>query len=142
MSDQDPQQPEHAPITYERKSPARSKVGSWFGTWARDTFSREQLVSSFKSFLWVAPLTILIWVYAEREQTHTQRQQPIPIALRAADPKMLVTLLDPADKNLLADLEGSRVQVDLVRSLLVPKDGQAPVTIEIGPEYAPGGPYT
>src|SRR2546423_206869 len=41
--------------------------------WFRETFNREQLVSSLKSLVWVAPLTLLIWVYAEREQ---QKDQP------------------------------------------------------------------
>ena len=35
----------------------------------RQLFSRDALVSGLKSLPWVVPMTVLIWVYAEREQT-------------------------------------------------------------------------
>ena len=51
----------------ERKPNARRWVAV-VRRWFRDTFSREQLVSALRSLIWVAPLTVLIWIYAESEQ--------------------------------------------------------------------------
>src|SRR5688572_18150053 len=52
--------------------------------WARDTFSREQLLSSLKALAWVAPLTLLIWIYAEREQ-QVPGTSRIKIVVKSAD---------------------------------------------------------
>src|SRR3954469_15068187 len=55
----------------ERRSLPR-RTAALLRRWFRETFNREQLVSSLKSLLWVAPLTLLIWIYAEREQQKDQ----------------------------------------------------------------------
>src|SRR5438067_1295724 len=59
--------------------------------WARSTFSRESLISSFKTFLWVAVLTPLIWIYAEREQLATLPSVQIKVQPHNADPSRVVT---------------------------------------------------
>jgi hypothetical protein len=141
MSEPDPNQPD--PTGYEPKG-RPSRFGGWLHGWVRDTFSREQLISSFKSFLWVAPLTILIWVYAEREQPEKVDNQVIIFSMQASDPRILVTVLEPEERSLMAELRGSRVQVDAVKELLAPKsDQQPPVRINISTDKFPpgGGPY-
>lgn len=141
MSEPDQNQPD--PVGYEPK-PRSSRFGTWLHGWVRDTFSREQLISSFKSFLWVAPLTILIWVYAEREQPEKVDNQVIIFSLKSTDPRVLVTVLEPAERSLMAELRGSRIQVDTVKELLAPKsDQQPPVVINIPLDKFPpgGGPY-
>jgi hypothetical protein len=82
--------------------------------WAAETFSREQIISSLKTLAWVAPLTFLIWIYAEREQVAHGRNETIPFELRCVDPDKLVTLKPPQDSNVVIDFEGPRARVEQV----------------------------
>src|SRR4051812_28677703 len=72
-------------------APARSgRVHrGWSATrrWMRDTFSRDQLAAGVKQLMWVAPLTLLIWVYADREQQVPARGVLVPVEVRSTDPK-------------------------------------------------------
>src|SRR5262249_40168890 len=69
--------------------------------------SRENVGNFFKTLAWVAPLTILIWVYAEREQVTTDQPVTIPVAMKDANPNRVVRLLN-ADNNITAALTGPR----------------------------------
>jgi hypothetical protein len=143
MSEHDPDQHDSPPpLSYERRA-RPGRFASWLSAWARDTFSREQLLSSLKSFLWVAPLTILIWVYAEREQADKIDNQVIIFSLTSNDPRNLVTLITPQEPSLMAELRGSRIQLEAVKKALDPRGGP-PVTISLSAELykAGGGPYT
>ncbi len=90
----------------------RVRLGS-AGRWVRRIFSQDRVAGAAKTLGWVAPLTFLIWIYAEREQI-SKRQLPIPmpITVTSADPRMVVTLLRPQDGMILVDLEGPRSQLD------------------------------
>ncbi|MBC8105035.1 MAG: hypothetical protein H7Z14_00470 [Anaerolineae bacterium] len=97
--------------------------------WSARTFTGENLVSSMKTFAWVAPLTILIWVYAEREQV-VQRETTIPIAVKSTDPNRIVSLR-PGDESIVAFIGGPRLAVDRVIEL-VTNPGKGPIVqIEI-----------
>src|SRR5688572_30356625 len=96
-------------IDYGRESGALRR-------WARGAVTRENLVSGAKTLAWVVPLTVLIWVYAEREQLIPEQSVPIPINVTSGDPSRVVTLLHPPDKMILADLEGPRSRIDAVRN--------------------------
>ena len=94
-----------SPLSYYTSAAKRS---------VRDAFSRQQLIEGVKAFLWVAPLTILIWIYAEREQLATQKNFPIPIEIRSSDPRQVIEILT-GDGTVRADLVGPRAQLDRVR---------------------------
>jgi hypothetical protein len=96
----------------------------------RDAFSRQQLIEGVKAFLWVAPLTILIWIYAEREQLATQKNFPIPIEVRSSDPRQVIEITSVVDGTVKADLVGPRAQLDRVREEFARTDARA--RIEIG----------
>src|SRR3982751_2273948 len=81
----------------------------------REAFSKQQLIEGVKAFLWVAPLTILIWIYAEREQLATQKNFPIPVEVRSSDPRQVIEIVSPLDGTVRADLVGPRAQLDRVR---------------------------
>ena len=83
--------------------------------WARDTFSREQFVAALKQLAWVAPLTVLIWVYAEREQRTTDANVRFTVEVHSNNPKVFVRLLEPNDGYVSADLTGARSQLDKLR---------------------------
>ena len=106
--------------------------------WSRQTFSRDQLVNSFKTLLWVVPLTVLIWIYAEREQLDVESNVTVPIEVTSSDPNRVVTLERPADPLLLVTLSGPRSQVEAAIHGLNPSYGGHPVTIEIDRNLDPG----
>ena len=58
---------------------------------------------------WAAPLTILIWVYAESEQQVTDAGQPISIEVKSRDPNKIVTL-DRDVRSITCDLTGPALQ--------------------------------
>src|SRR3954470_2449441 len=76
----------------ERRSLPR-RTAALLRRWARETFNREQLISSLKSLLWVAPLTLLIWIYAEREQQKDQPAQ-FQVEVRSGTPGQVARLAD------------------------------------------------
>jgi len=99
--------------------------------WARKNFSRKQLITSFKTMLWVAPLTLLIWIYAEREQQFTPPPVTIPIEVTTNDPNRLVTLRRPDQPLIMATITGPRSGVEAVIHSWDPKYGAGPVRVEI-----------
>jgi hypothetical protein len=105
--------------------------------WVNRTFTRENVLSGLRTLAWVAPLTVLIWVYAEREQEWREPNVTIPVAIKSADPGRSVKLLQ-RDSNVRAELIGPRAQVERVMHLVQPRDGEAAVQIEIDRNYLPG----
>lgn len=85
----------------------------------RDWFTGENFKNFAKSLAWVVPLTILIWVYAEREQRiETKQALPIPIAVKTTVPNKYVALVG-SDHNIMAKLGGPRRLVDQVTNTLM-----------------------
>ncbi len=82
------------------------------------TFSRESLLSSLRTFLWVVPLTILIWIYAEREQLGPPQKVEFTIQPRNADPTRWVRIIEPPKGRLTADLSGPRGRLEEVQRQL------------------------
>ena len=113
----------------ERRSIGR-RSAALVRRWARDTFNRESFVSSFRSLLWVAPLTLLIWIYAEREQqlTDTARFQ---IVVKSADPTQVASFLSASDQNVMANLKGPKARLGKAKEMLDPRSGVGPVQIVI-----------
>ena len=120
---------EHPPAP---RSPLRriaGDLGSSVRAWVAGTFTRDQMVGAFKSLAWVAPLTLLIWIYAEREQLYTVPSVTIPIEVVHSDPSRVVTVLDPSDSHLLVTLRGPRGEVEAVQEQF--RDNASPVPIEL-----------
>jgi hypothetical protein len=101
-----------------------SRVGRAFRNSTREAFSREQLIASLKSLAWVAPMTVLIWVYAERENAE---KQPVSfrVVARNNDPSRLVELQAQAadghySSNFVvrAELYGPKAKLEGVRQTL------------------------
>jgi hypothetical protein len=119
--------------------PGPSRFKSWpeFFTaewhWLLDTFSRDRIISFLKTLIWVAPLTLLIWIYAEREQVHTTEDEPIPFELVSNDSSRIVSLKG-GDRNLMVDLQGPRARVLEVLEKI--RGGAFPQGIRIEPDPA------
>lgn len=104
--------------------------------WARSTFSKEQLIAGLKQFMWVAPLTLLIWIYAEREQQFTARGVRVAITVTSNNENFDVRLLEPSDGYITGDLTGPRVRVEEVRGEIGSRAGA--VRYEVPPDLREG----
>jgi hypothetical protein len=99
----------------------------------------EKVLEILKTLAWVAPLTILIWIYAEREESRTAPDVSFSIEVRTTDNSRIVTLQEPADHNVIATLTGPRTAVDrMINELRAGKPDQAAVRILIDPKLPKG----
>jgi hypothetical protein len=122
-------------VTYApSRRPIRKRVGWAFRSWATDTFSRESIVSSLKSLLWVAPLTILIWIYAEREEDVPLTDVPVTLDVRSSDPNKVVRLAPGTSQTIHIDLKGRQVDVEQVKDWLQSNA----VAIDVSRNLTPG----
>jgi hypothetical protein len=129
-----------APVTPEVK-PRTLEFSLAESRWARvrrQIPSAEQVASFLRTLVWVAPLTLLIWVYAEREQSVTITVPSVPIEVKTAAPNRLVRLRGPADGNLITEISGPRAKIDRVRELLLPRADGAAIQIFIDPQLSEG----
>lgn len=111
---------------------------SWSSRLARHLPSADQVAGFLKTLVWVAPLTLLIWVYAEREQSVVQPGVTVPIEVWTSDANRLVTLRRPADKLIIVELSGPRERMDRVQDALKTANGTQ-VQIPIDPKIGLGG---
>jgi hypothetical protein len=96
----------------------RQRLFEDFRSWSRHTFSRDSYITSLKSLLWVVPLTVLIWIWAEREQEVTNT---VAVYVQAPGNKVdrVVRLVpDASVKEITAHIEGPPSVVDQVREWL------------------------
>ena len=104
-------------------------------SWARHTFSRESLMSSLRTFLWVVPLTVLIWVYAEREELGPPEKVTFKFQLVDSEPGRLVRVVEMIDgkpvpiegSQVTAEITGPHARLEKVAGQLVAGDVQIPV---------------
>src|SRR5882762_4342139 len=102
------------PYRAERPAPG-GRFGAWARTWSRNHFSRDQVMSGLRSLLWVGPLTVLIWIYAEREQLATAPNVKVPVELVSSDPNFIVSLANPEQRWVTVSLSGPHAQLDTAR---------------------------
>jgi hypothetical protein len=89
--------------------------------------TRENFMSFIKTMVWVVPLTLLLWIYAEQEQVETESNVPVAIQVKSSDPNRVVTLL-PGENSILCDLRGPHSNMERVRELL---NTNNPLTIDV-----------
>lgn len=128
------------PLAVARVRPPSSRPGvlrrSATGArrWVRETFSREQIVAGLKQLAWVAPLTLLIWVYAERAQ-QDRGTVTFDVVARSGNQDLHVTVVEPENGIVQAVLEGARSRIEHVESRV---GAQNPVVIEVPIDAKPG----
>ncbi|HEX8524290.1 MAG TPA: hypothetical protein VF669_18690 [Tepidisphaeraceae bacterium] len=129
------------PINYGRAptDSAWAEVNRQTRRWARGTFTRENIISNLKTLAWVLPLTFLIWVYAEREQIATYKDEPLPFELVSLDPNRIVTLNRNQDKNLIVDLQGPQARVQDVLQKIRGGQHESPrgIRLEMPQSFSP-----
>jgi hypothetical protein len=85
---------------------------------------------AFKTFLWVAPLTALIWIYAEREQIDRASEVRVPFTLVSKSTDRIITVNTPNDRMISLDLQGPRASLNDLREVL----SKAPLQVYISPD--------
>src|SRR3954468_14912081 len=123
--------PDRPTITYEPRPRVRSWRDDVSADWARFTsgFTRDNVVSNLKTLAWVIPLTLLIWIWAEREQVAETKDEAVPFELVNNSSDRAVLLQFPADKNLVLDLQGPQARLQDVLTKL--RGGNMPQGLRI-----------
>jgi hypothetical protein len=109
---------DHSPKLDYQPRPSRMRV--WrddvAAEWSRFVtgFTRENAISRLKTLAWVVPLTLLIWIYAEREQVRPANDVSVPFELINNNPDRSVWLMPPQDKNLVLELHGPQGRLESV----------------------------
>lgn len=107
--------------------------------WPWGPITRESTIDFFRTLAWVIPFTLLIWIWAEREQlARTPSPVAIPVTLRTNSPDMVVHIISPADKNVMAELSGPHKAVDEVLKIISNPNSPDRVYINIDPNTLPG----
>lgn len=111
---------ENQTISYQPRKPARSWRDDAASTWQRFAarFTRENIISNLKTIAWVIPLTLLIWIYAEREQVATTKDVAVPFDMVSLDPNVAIRVRSPSDQNLILELQGPQARLQEVLSKL------------------------
>jgi hypothetical protein len=104
----------------------------------RRSLERDRLLANLKTLLAVAPLTVLIWIYAEQQQLVTEKDVPVRLSVVSSDPAhQVVTLLSPSDGTVRVSLQGSQVGIDRAKPALEQTFLASPLTVTVG-SLAPG----
>ncbi len=83
-----------------------------------------------RTFVWAAPLTVLLWLWADREQVTSLSDVTVPISVRTSDPTRLGTLASPADRLVVVKLEGRRSRLEALREKIA-ASGSDGLTVDL-----------
>jgi len=130
MSDPSPNNPS-APTSdsSDRPAPADSPGGLPHTRHKGKPPPRTRIADGIKTFLWVLPLTALIWVYAERQQIEVVSDIPVTIRVRTNAADRVVSLTSPENRQISLELKGPRSSLAIVRDALADKRGTLDVTL-------------
>lgn len=120
-----PRQPEKKPgglpgvdtISYVHQRAARKLTA------AQRTPVGRRILNVLRNLAWVVPLTMLVWLYAEREQLDRQRAVAVPITVVSERADRVVNIVKPEDHIILVDIEGTRARIEQARQELTSKQG-------------------
>jgi hypothetical protein len=104
--------------------------------------SKERIIDFFKTIVWVIPLTLLIWIYADRDQYFIDPELvSCPIQLQTTSERAVWVPDQPGQSrqtSLKIRLEGPHSGVLKVRSeISKARSGQPLVQISLGADYDP-----
>jgi hypothetical protein len=122
---------DRATVTAPRRPPLLMNYARLAASEARRfkrEFTRENVGSFFKTLAWVIPLTVLIWVYAVREQEGARPDVSVAIEIKSTDPSRTAMLVSPSTNVILCTLYGPRSKVDQLVNTLSPN---TPLVIDI-----------
>lgn len=115
-----------------------SSIFKDFFQWLREAVTPAALWDGLKTAVWVVPITVMIWVYAEQQQPLDEQSEPFPIEITSGSPNRVITLLHPGDDVPTADLSGPKQSLDQVIAKLNQTGDKRWVHIVVPPELQPG----
>lgn len=83
----------------------------------------KKLLNVVRNLTWVVPLTILVWLYAEREQIDPQRGIVIPISVTTERTDRVATIVRPEERTVTIDILGTRARIEQARQELAAMQG-------------------
>jgi hypothetical protein len=104
----------------------------------RSAVKREQLASVLRILVWVVPLTILIWIWAEREQVlypNSPNVTNVPVTIRSD--RMYVEPVTPGRQTVNLKISGPQEAIDGVREALNNSNARG-LVIDLGNSVAVG----
>jgi hypothetical protein len=103
-------------------------------------FTWENFFAALRTLAWLVPLTVLIWLYAEREQVFEIESVPIPITVTAGgDLNLFVELQAPQDAVVTAKLNGPRGRLEDIRQRIMPQGSKPTVVLTIDRNHVTPG---
>ncbi|QOV91646.1 YbbR-like domain-containing protein [Humisphaera borealis] len=118
--------PDEVPLKGKKRP---SRTVAFVRGWIDEHLSREKVSSVVKTLLWVIPLTILIWIYAERQELAGVPGVTIPVEIVSNDPTKVFSIQSPASKLIVVKLVGPRAAVEQAQKLFNPLNGNPPAKI-------------
>ena len=74
----------------------------------------DRVVDIIKTLPWIVPITIIVWVYAERKQQTPSAPYTFPVGVRIEAPNRLATLQEPNSGQVIITLAGPSANVQRV----------------------------
>lgn len=140
MSTSDPES--QIPPTYPlpgAKAPRRPSVLRNLRRQSRNYLTLERLREVGTSMALVVPLTLLIWVWAEREQTVESVEMQFLIDVRSVDPTKVMSIANDGNgsKSVTVQLSGPRAGLDAVKEAVTTNPSANRLTIDINEAVEP-----
>ncbi|HEY0007419.1 MAG TPA: hypothetical protein VGB55_01740 [Tepidisphaeraceae bacterium] len=99
--------------------------------------SRHKIGQFLKTLALVAPLTFLIWIYAERAQVWEDKAQ-ITFALTSSEPGQSAILTEPSRETpITIEMTGPRAAVERVKSELERQSNEKRLRFQLASAYSP-----
>jgi hypothetical protein len=108
-----------------------------FARWLRESLSWRSIASGLVTLAWLIPVTVVIWVYADRAQVVPVDNVSIPITVHSTDSNRFV-MLEMESATITAQLSGPLSRIDDIRQAVNPSDGRPTVSIPIDSSLPPG----
>ena len=127
------------PVSFAPRRP------SAFAAWRRrfrQRFPNERLRELGTTLALVAPLTVLIWVWAEREEIPTSPEhKQFYVTLRSSDPGKMLSITDAPGGRISVDLTGPRAGIDQLNEAIDKDQSKVNLTLDVDELHEVGGPY-
>lgn len=138
------------PPTYQmptlgyRTAPRRSGMISSLRKQSRQYFTLERLREFGTTMALVVPLTLLIWVWAEREQNVPSEKMLFIVDVRSGDPTKTMSIVrdGTTSQAITVELTGPRSGLDAIRETIAKNPSESRLTVEVNDSFEPSNePY-
>lgn len=112
-------------MAWQRRDPAHTPPA----------FSRDWWIGGLRNLIWVALVTVLIWVYADMEFIDTATISSVTLNLNT-DSKPRLTLLTPSEHTITFEVSGSQTSLERLRGQI--ETAGSTITCDVSRNYDAG----